>query len=195
MSSTHLFCSLTLLQHLNALSSSKAICLTMKVFERTWAESHPQKWPFVCFRAGGRLLLQMMCRIEFKINCDSCQQINCCFRSRYTSKALQPRAGSAIWENWVSRRRNEFLLRAERLVGRRRERDSISVRRSLQLRGKGGAGKGAAQIKHLWSGRLTWEKPFLAILGWKRESLTNLWWTHRLTHTTALGLTLNLSAP
>ena len=49
--------------------------------------------------AGGRLFLQMMCRIEFKINCDSCQQINCCFRSRYTSKALQPRAGSAIEEN------------------------------------------------------------------------------------------------
>ena len=81
-----------------------------------------------------------------------------------------PAAGSAStsWENWVSKwksRRIEFLkeemsFSSERLV-RRRGRDSISVRRSLQLRRRerGGWGKEegwGAQIKHLWSARLTW---------------------------------------
>ena len=85
-----------------------------------------------------------------------------------------PAAGSAStsWENWVSKwksRRIEFLkeemsFSSERLV-RRRGRDSISVRRSLQLRrerglrergGLRGVEGWGAQIKHLWSARLTW---------------------------------------
>ena len=76
-----------------------------------------------------------------------------------------PAAGSAStsWENWVSKwksRRIEFLkeemsFSSERLV-RRRGRDSISVRRSLQLRRRGGVEGWGAQIKHLWSARLTW---------------------------------------
>ena len=65
----------------------------------------------------------------------SLSQINCCFRSRYTSKAFQPQARSAIWENWVSEEEMSF----SREIGGERKREGLNLCPSkFTIKGEGG---------------------------------------------------------